>query len=209
MGKFKKQLFLLLLLVGFSTQVFAQVPIEVTGFGGYTFKNSFPISGGKAVLGEGGVFGASLAFGIQDDLDIELSYSRQESLFQASAPVFDISFRESGNVDYWMIGGVKNFQANNPNLYFFTHLRLGGVTFSTKDKTPDSVTHFAAAFGGGLKFFLSDQMGIKLTGNMQFPITNVGAGLYFGTGGAGAGISTWSPILQFNFDGGIFFRLNR
>jgi len=59
-----------------------------------------------------------------------------------------------------------------------------------------------------MKFFINDQMGIKLSGNMLFPIMDVGASLWFGTGGGGVGVSTWSPILQFNFNGGIFFRIS-
>jgi len=192
-----------------TTQAWAQLPIEVTGFGGYTFKNTYPISGGQGIIGEGGTFGGSLAFGINDDYDVELYYSRQESTLSAFSPPFDISFRENGNVAYWMIGGVRNFQALNPNIEFFTAIRLGGVTFSTKDNTPSNISKFAASFGGGVKFFLSDNMGVKLSGNMLFPILNVGAGFYFGGGGSGVGLSTWSPILQFNFNGGIFFRINR
>lgn len=203
-----KKLVFLSLLFFLGLNLKAQVDVEVTGFGGYTFKNSFNIRGGKATVGDGGTYGGSLAFGIQDGLDLELYYSRQESTLSAFSTFDNINFREPGNVSYWMLGGVKNFQALNPNMYFYTAVRLGGVTFSTKDNTPDNVSKFAASFGGGMKFFLSDNMGIKLSGNMLFPIFDAGASLWFGTGGAGVGVSTWSPILQFNFNGGIFFRIS-
>lgn len=211
MSKITKKLSFVLLLVAVSFQVFAQGDIEVTGFGGYTFKNSFNIRGGKATIGDGGTFGGSLAFEVRDGIDLELYYSRQESTLSAKANYLGevINFRESGNVSYWMVGGTRNFQGMNPNMYFFTSVRLGGVTFSTKDNTPDSVSKFAASFGGGMKYFINDQMGIKLSGNMLFPIFDVGAGLWFGSGGAGVGVSTWSPILQFNFNGGIFFRISK
>jgi len=204
-----KKLLLLTALFFVIIQVKAQGDIEVTGFGGYTFKNSFNIRGGKATVGDGGTYGGSLAFGLRDNLDVEFYYSRQESTLSAFSSFDNINFRESGNVSYWMLGANRNFQALNPNLYFFTAFRLGGVTFSTKDGTPDSVSKFAASFGGGMKFFINDQMGIKLSGNMLFPIMDAGASLWFGTGGGGVGVSTWSPILQFNFNGGIFFRISK
>jgi len=143
-----RKLFLLTALFFVITQVKAQGDIEVTGFGGYTFKNSFNIRGGKATVGDGGTCGGSLAFGLRDNLDVEFYYSRQESTLSALSSFDNINFRESGNVSYWMLGANRSFQALNPNLYFFTAFRLGGVTFSTKDGTPDSVSKFAASFGG-------------------------------------------------------------
>lgn len=186
----------------------AQGDIEITGFGGYTFKNSFNIVGGSATVGDGATFGGSIAFEIKDDIDLELYYSRQQSTLSAFS-VFGqgINFREDGSVSYWMIGGSRNFQSLNPNLYFFTSVRFGGVTFSTNDRVRESTSKFAASFGGGLKYFVSDQIGIKITGNLLYPIFDAGAGLYFGTGGSGIGVSTWSPMLQFNFNGGVFFRI--
>lgn len=209
MRKFKKQLLIIIAVVGFGLQANAQGDIEVTGFGGYTFKNSFSIYGGQGTVGDGGTFGGSLAVGLRDGMDIEFYYSRQESTLSAFSSFDNINFQEPGNVSYWMLGGVKNFQSNNPDLYFFTAVRLGGVTFSTKDKTPDNVTKFAASFGAGVKYFLSDNMGIKISGNMLLPIFDAGASLWFGGGGGGVGVSTWSPILQFNFNGGIFFRISK
>ena len=35
----------------------------------------------------------------------------------------------------------------------------------------------------------------------------MGGGLYFGTGGAGAGVSTYSSYYQFNLGGGLVFKL--
>ena len=39
------------------------------------------------------------------------------------------------------------------------------------------------------------------------PVQGAGGGFYFGTGGAGAGVSTYSTIYQFNVGGSINFRL--
>jgi hypothetical protein len=38
-------------------------------------------------------------------------------------------------------------------------------------------------------------------------VQGAGGGLYFGTGGAGAGVSTYSSMLQFGLGGGLTFAL--
>lgn len=201
----KLLLFIVVLLFAFSAK--AQGDIEITGFGGYTFKNSFGILGGSATVGDGFTYGGSLAFNLRDDTDIQFYYSRQESTFTARSTVDNLNVRTDGTVNYWMLGGVQNFQGMNPNLYFYGVFRLGGVTFAPRDSNIDNTTKFAASLGGGIKYFISDQVGIKISGNMLFPIFDVGASLWFGTGGGGVGVSTWSPILQFNFNGGVFIRI--
>ena len=182
----------------------AQGDIEITAFGGYTFKNSFPIYGGSATIGEGGTFGGSLAYGIGYETDLEFYYSRQQSTFSAFSSIDDFNGRADGTVSYWMLGGTQNFQGMDPSLYFFGSFRFGGVTFAGPN---ESTSEFAAGIGGGLKYFISDQIGIKISGNMLFPIMNVGGSLWFGGGGPQVGLSTWSPILQFNFNGGVFIRI--
>ena len=183
--------------------------VEITGFGGYTFKNSFDIVGGKATIGDGFTYGGSLAFGFRSDMDVEFYYSRQESTLSARSTLFTSDLVTEGNVSYWMLGGVKNFETMNPSLNFYGVARIGGVTFSSKEDSIDSETKFAASFGGGMKYLISDQVGIKISGNVLFPIMDVGANLWFGTGGAGVGVSSWSPIVQFNFNGGVFIRISK
>jgi len=40
-------------------------------------------------------------------------------------------------------------------------------------------------------------------------VQSVGDGFYFGTGGAGAGVSTYSSMLQFALRGGLTFKLGK
>lgn len=199
-----KKLILSFILLMVALGLRAQGDIEISGFGGYTFKNSFGIYGGSASIGAGPTYGGSFAFGVGMDTDVELYYSGQKSTFRAVSTIEDLDVRADGTVHYWMVGGVQNFQGMDPSLYFFGAFRVGGVTFSGPQ---ENVTEFAASLGGGIKYFISDQVGIKISGNMLFPVMNVGAGLWFGPGGGGVGLSTWSPILQFNFNGGVFIRI--
>jgi hypothetical protein len=68
-------------------------------------------------------------------------------------------------------------------------------------------TEFAWGMKGGLNFWASERVGIKLQANLMSMVQSVGGGLYFGTGGAGAGVSTYSSLLQFSIGGGLSFKL--
>jgi hypothetical protein len=52
-----------------------------------------------------------------------------------------------------------------------------------------------------------EKFGIKLQAQLTSVSQGAGGGLYFGTGGAGVGLSTYSSIYQFGLGGGLTFKL--
>ncbi|HEX3166105.1 MAG TPA: hypothetical protein VHQ93_07565 [Chitinophagaceae bacterium] len=74
-------------------------------------------------------------------------------------------------------------------------------------KTENSATKFAWGLRLGANIWASERVGIKLQGQLMSAVQGAGGGLYFGTGGAGAGVSTYSSMLQFGLGGGITFAL--
>ena len=51
------------------------------------------------------------------------------------------------------------------------------------------------------------KVAIKLQGQLMSAVQSAGGGLYFGTGGAGAGVSTYSSMYQFGLGGGLVISL--
>lgn len=203
-----KKVLLTLTLILVANQLWAQRDIEITAFSGYTFKNTFDIYGGRARIDDGHTYGGMLAVEVTDGLDVEFMYSRQNTVVTAYSAFMSNDVNEDANVVYYMIGGTKTFETMNSSLNFFTGMKLGGVTIASQEDDFDSVSKFAAGLNGGVKYFITDKLGIKLAMLINFPIVDVGAGLWFGTGGGGVGVSTWSPIVQFNMQGGLFFRIS-
>jgi len=74
-------------------------------------------------------------------------------------------------------------------------------------KTENSATKFAWGLRLGANIWASERVGIKLQGQLMSAVQGAGGGLYFGTGGVGAGVSTYSSMLQFGLGGGITFAL--
>ena len=59
----------------------------------------------------------------------------------------------------------------------------------------------------GANIWASDKIAIKIQGQLLSAVQAVGGSLYFGTGGAGAGVSTYSSMLQFGIGGGLTYNL--
>lgn len=145
---------------------------------------------------------------------IELVYLNQ----QTTAPT-----------EYWAPGQLTakhtNFDVgfNWAMLAFNRHMRkpgskvegfgggMLGAAFINVDNpdnnTGNSATKFAWGLRLGANIWASEKVAIKLQSQLLSAVQGAGGGLYFGTGGAGAGVSTYSSMLQFGLGGGITFAL--
>jgi hypothetical protein len=70
-----------------------------------------------------------------------------------------------------------------------------------------SATKFAWGFKAGTHIWASEKVGLKIQLGLMSAVQAIGGGVYFGTGGAGAGVSGFSTYYQFNVGGGLVFRL--
>jgi hypothetical protein len=86
---------------------------------------------------------------------------------------------------------------------------LGMATInSTNDSLGSgSATKFAWGLRLGTNIWASEKVGIKLQMQLLSIPQGAGGGIYFGTGGVGAGVSTYSTMLQFALGGGLTFKL--
>jgi opacity protein-like surface antigen len=73
----------------------------------------------------------------------------------------------------------------------------------------NNATKFAWNIRGGSNFWVSENVAIRIQASLFSAVQSVGGGFFFGTGGASAGVSTYSTMYQFGFDGGLVFRLPR
>lgn len=112
-------------------------------------------------------------------------------------------------VHYAMIGGNRLFPTSE-NLTFFAGMKMGTGTLAFPDREYRNITKFTFGFQGGLKYFATERIGIRMQANLMMPVVSAGGSLWWSPGGGTAvGVSTWSPIVQFGFTGGIIFRLQQ
>jgi len=181
--------------------------VEITPFTGYTFDHSFPIFGGRARLGGGQTFGGMLGFRVNDFLEVETLYSFQNGTSTARSTAIQNDVRASTNVHYAMIGANRLFPTS-PQMAFFTGAKVGAGILSFPEGDYRDISRFTVGLNGGVKYFVSDNVGLRVQANLMMPISNVGASLWWSPGGGTqVGLNSWSSVIQFGFTGALVFRI--
>jgi hypothetical protein len=161
-------------------------------------------------------WGGGLEYMMIPQQGIEISYLRLDSnapmeYYDGSSIVgkkqtdFDVA------TNYILIGSNRYF-GMNPKIEPYGGLQAGMAIFNVEN--PDNgnsgnSTKFAWGAKLGLNFWASDKVGIKMQTGLVSAVQSAGGGLYFGTGGAGAGVSTYSTFYQFYVGGGLTFNMSK
>lgn len=111
------------------------------------------------------------------------------------------------NADWIMIGASKYFDKDK--LVPFVGGGLGTVAFNSINENIhgsdniDTKWYFAVSLKAGANYMFNENWGINVQGNLMFPVQ--WGGVYFGTGGSGASLS--STTLIGGFSGGLVYRM--
>lgn len=163
---------------------------------------------------DGGLqWGAGLQYFPRENVSVELLYLRQDThaptRYQTNTILVQNADFDLG-INYIMVAGGRHFRQPGAALEGFAGLMAGVVVVGLDN--PDnhrssSVSKFAWGVRGGGIYWTSDRVGIKLQAQLLSAVQSMGGGFYFGTGGTGAGVSSYSTIYQFGLGGGFVFRL--
>jgi hypothetical protein len=209
----KKLLCVIFLLV--TIQFVSAQKVRLNGYAQYVFDDKIDTyySGTNYYSGtiNGGLrWGVGLEYMLHEAYGLELSYLRQDT----KAPVnfyngqnrskdFDVS------MSWIMLGGMRYIK-KNPKVEPYGGGQLGVVIIDVSNPEgggSNSATKFAWGLRLGTVIWAGEKLGIRLQADLMSGVQAVGGGLYFGTGGAGAGISTYSSLLQFGLGGGIAIKM--
>jgi hypothetical protein len=141
-------------------------------------------------------------------MQVRLLYQRQDS---------ELTFKQAGvtdvmgdvSVEYWQIGGVGGLM-NDQNIMPFSMLTLGATRYILSNlkprysavENPDDVWKFSIILGLGAKFYLSERVGLLVSGRMPFTFTSGFLGI--GTGGLSVG---GTGIVQFDVSAGLMINI--
>jgi len=188
---------------------------RLNGYALYTFDDRVESFQSNTQYFEGKIrggltWGVGAEFLIKPEYGIELSYYRMDT----KAPInyfsqgpksstFDVA------LNWIMLGGVRYLKVN-PKVEPYGGLMLGVGIIDTENPNngnSQGSTEFAWGLKGGVNLWATDRVGIKLQTNLMSMVQAVGGGLYFGTGGAGVGVSAFSSLLQFSLGGGLVIKM--
>jgi len=110
----------------------------------------------------------------------------------------------------WLFLSFNKYVPVNPKIEPFAGLQIGMDILNVEN--PDngntgSSTKFAWGIKAGTHIWVNEKVGLKLQIGLMSAVQAMGGGIYFGTGGAGAGVSGFSTYYQFNLGGGLVFKL--
>jgi hypothetical protein len=164
---------------------------------------------------EGGFqYGGGLEVMPYPAVGIEFTYLRLDS--KAPMTYYNgINGTDHGDFDLaqnWLFLSFNKYVPVNPKVEPFAGLQLGmDILNATQPENlggdSGSATKFAWGAKLGVNIWASEKVGIKLQAGLLSAVQAFGGGIYFGTGGAGAGVSGFSTYYQVSFGGGLVFKL--
>lgn len=211
----KKLLSTLFLLTAIAVVSYAQ-EIRLNTYAGYIFKDkvdSYYSSSSyyNGQIQDGLRWGGGIEYYIPNRGAIELQYLRQDTnaptVYQDGGQVRNTNFDLA--INWIMLNGTRYFPVTEVVEPFVgAGIGMGIFNVANSDNgNENSATKFAWNIRGGSNFWVADNVAIRLQASLYSATQAMGGGLYFGTGGAGAGLSTYSTMYQFGFEGGLVFRL--
>jgi opacity protein-like surface antigen len=196
---------LFLLLCSGSSLLAQQGSITLLTFGGYTFEDQVDFSNGYGGIKDGFQWGVGLEVGISDENAFELYYQQLKTegfvrTYLGESEAADIA------VSYIMLGGTRYMPINDV-LSGFGSLDVGLGVLAPESSSVSNSTKFAWGIRAGLRVKPAEKVSLRIHAQLLSPVQAAGGGFYFGTGGAGAGVSTYSSIYQFNLGGSLNFTI--
>ncbi len=160
-------------------------------------------------------WGGGLEYMMMPSQSVELSYLRLDT--HAPMEYYDNRVNRVRNTDFdvatnYILIGSNRYFGLNPKVEPYVGLQAGMAIFNVDEKDGDlsgNSTKFAWGAKLGANIWASDKIGLKIQTGLNSAVQSAGGGLYFGTGGAGAGVSTYSTFYQFYVGGGLSFKVGK
>lgn len=180
---FAKHVLIFTVMLMIPTAALAQTKVEISPYVSWRHGSDISDISGVAVnLESGTAYGFMVDVSITPNLQVEFIYSyfntggtlRVPPGLPEAGPVgtFDIS----GNVDYYQGGLLYQFDLANPKVKPFIVGTIGAASMRS-ELVDTSNTNLSFGFGGGVKFFFSDHVGIRTEYRLFSTSTNfVGRG---------------------------------
>ena len=178
--------------------------IEITPFGGFFWSTGVSTSVGTLAFDPGPDAGVALGFQVDWKSQVEVLYLlarpqarfTSSSIFYASSPSFGVT------TQYLQLGGLTTF--GQGTLEPFISGGLGLAWFSPSDVQvqgavtiqPQDTLVFAFNLGGGVKWWLSEAIGLRFQARFLMPVYFSSGTFISGPNGASLRVNSGIPMLQ-------------
>ena len=190
---------------------------RINAFAGYVFDDHVESYYSTTSYYEGTIkggfrWGGGLEYMVNPAYGINLIYLTQSTEaplnYYDPNPPSGVKNRTFDLTTHWiLLGGCRYMRKDKFEPY--GGLELGMVISNLENPLSGnsaSNTNFAWGIKVGTNIFFSEKVGLKIQADLRSATQAAGGGFYFGTGGAGVGVSSYSTIYQFGLGGGLVFR---
>ena len=190
----------------------ARLPkFEITPYGGWFLSGNIALAtstqfpqGGTLLIDNAAGYGLAFTLRVERDLQVELSFVHATSAMRLETPGSAVADLTNLATTYYQIGGL--YLLRGKSVRPFLLYTLGAGQFDPVGER-QSKWLFSMAFGFGVKFYLSDRVGIRTQARLFLPIDVEGGSLYFGTGGAGYAVGATVPAIQSDLTLGLMYTI--
>jgi hypothetical protein len=204
-----KGMILGLLFMSAAVASWAQPTITLLTFESYTFADQFDTEYGPGKISDGFQWGLGIEVMAKENSAFELIYQniKTDAYYTGWYNNGERRFEGTVGINYAMVGGTR-YKPFNEKVSGFGSFDLGAAWMNPSSSLESSsVTKFAWGGRLGVRISTSEKISLRLHAQVLSPVQWAGGGVYFGSGGTGAGVSTGSTIYQFNLGGSVNIKL--
>lgn len=194
----------ILLLAGYTAN--AQTKPLLNIYGGYVFQDKVSLDSYYGYIKDAGQWGAGLEFMVTKNKSVELKYLRMDThtpLYYYNSGIQANKGEDAASINYILVEGT-GYMPTRSAASPYGGVGIGVGIADSKDDG-GSLTKLAMEAKIGVKIKASPAVAFKAQAQLQSMIQGIGGGFYVGTGGSGAGVTTYSTVLQFGFLAGLVF----
>ena len=183
--------------------VIAQPAITLEAFGGWLWTGSAGYNSSIKVDDKGN-YGLRAGVSPNTGMVIEFEWNHSDTKMSWNNVIGVIDDSEEIAMNYYLLG--FNMEKSEGPAIPYGLFNIGVLNVKGQE-TNFSENWFTVGLGGGLKYYLSDKIGIRLQARLLLPMQFAGIGFGCGGGGCGSSVSTYTSTVQGDFTGGIILKL--
>ncbi len=203
MKNFTTKLFLIAFMSIISLPIIAQPAITLEAFGGWLWTGKAGYNNNIKVDDKGN-YGLRGGVSPNDAMVIEFEWNHTDTRLHWYEVIGQRNRQEDVSMNYYMLG--FNMQKSEGPAIPYGLFNIGVLNVKGQSRN-FSENWFTVGLGGGLKYYVSDRIGIRLQARLLLPMQFAGIGFGCGGGGCGSGVSTYTNTVQGDFTGGIILKL--
>jgi len=193
---------LFVLLSSSASAQYKRQQFEITPFAGYLFTSNLQTFDGELKINNSFNYGSALDIRISDDLLIELLYIRsvtgvslRKEFYQTVEKLFDMS------VEYFQ--GGAHVEIETGPFRPFAAFTIGATYFKPKNNAYEGNWEFSFTAGGGIKYYFTNNLGVRLQWRFLVPIYFTSASIFVNDGYSYIFVTGGTYILQYDLTAGL------